>query len=117
LIDDIKAALEGMLSPDKIEEMLGEAEVREVFKIPKQGMIAGSYVVSGKVTRTARARLKRDAKVVHESFVESLKRFKDDAREVAEGFECGISIEGYDDYKIGDRIEFFEIKSVKRKLE
>ncbi|MFA4838886.1 MAG: translation initiation factor IF-2 [Candidatus Neomarinimicrobiota bacterium] len=117
LIDDIKATLEGMLSPDKIEEILGEAEVREVFKIPKQGMIAGSYVVAGKVTRTARARLKRDKQVLHVSFVESLKRFKDDAREVAEGFECGISIEGYDDYKVGDRIEFFEIKSVKRKLE
>jgi len=117
LIDDIKAALEGMLTPDKVEEMLGEAEVREVFKIPKQGMIAGSYVVSGKVTRTARARLKRGKEVLHESFVESLKRFKDDAREVAEGFECGISIEGYNDYKAGDRIEFFEIKSVKRKLE
>jgi len=116
LTDDINAALEGLLTPDKVEEHLGEAEVRVIFKIPKAGMIAGSYVVEGKVIRNAQARLKRDGQVIFEGPIESLKRFKDDVREVAEGYECGISLYGSPDYQVGDRIEFFEVKSVKRTL-
>ncbi len=116
LTDDINAALEGLLTPDKVEEHLGEAEVREVFKIPRAGMIAGSYIVEGKVTRNARARLKRDGQMIFEGQVESLKRFKDDVKEVNEGYECGIALQGASDYQAGDRIEFFEVKSVKRTL-
>ncbi|HPY00223.1 MAG: translation initiation factor IF-2 [Candidatus Neomarinimicrobiota bacterium] len=116
LTDDIKAALEGLLTPEKIEEHLGEAEVREIFKIPRVGEVAGSYVIEGKVTRNATARLKRNGEVIFEGAVESLKRFKDDVREVAEGFECGISLQGAPEFKVGDRIEFFEVKSVKRTL-
>jgi len=116
LTDDINAALEGLLTPDKVEEHLGEAEVREVFKIPKAGLIAGSYVVEGKIARNAQARIKRNGQVVFEGLVESLKRFKDDVREVNEGYECGISLQGSPDFQIGDRIEFFEVKSVKRTL-
>ncbi|MCK9244419.1 MAG: translation initiation factor IF-2 [Candidatus Marinimicrobia bacterium] len=116
LTEDVQAALEGLLTPDKIEEHLGEAEVREVFKIPRAGLIAGSYVVEGKVVRNAQARLKRDGEIIFEGPVESLKRFKDDVREVNEGYECGIALQGAPEYSVGDRIEFFEIKSVKRTL-
>ncbi|HNZ37857.1 MAG TPA: translation initiation factor IF-2, partial [Candidatus Marinimicrobia bacterium] len=90
--------------------------VREIFKIPRVGEVAGSYVIEGKVTRNATARLKRNGEVIFEGAVESLKRFKDDVREVAEGFECGISLQGAPEFKVGDRIEFFEVKSVKRTL-
>lgn len=114
--DDIKAALEGLLTPAKIEEPLGEAEVRQVFKISKIGTVAGSYVLSGKVTRHARVRLKRDGQVLFEGEIASLKRLKEDVREVVEGFECGIVLAGYDDIQVNDRLEFFEVKSVKRTL-
>lgn len=117
LADDIKAALEGLLTPEKVEEHLGEIEVRELFKIPKIGFIAGSYVKEGKVTRNARARIKRDGEVLYDGEVSSLKRFKDDVREVQEGFECGIAIEGFTDFEQGDTIEVYTVKSVKRKLE
>jgi len=117
LIDDVKSALEGMLAPEKIEEYIGEAEVRQVFKVPRIGYVAGCYVVEGRALRTARARVKRDGEVIFDGFVDSLKRFKDDVREVQEGFECGLALAGFSDYKEGDRIEFYEIKSVKRKLE
>jgi len=116
LIEDIQAALEGLLTPEKIEEHLGEAEVREIFKIPRAGMIAGSYIVEGKVLRNAMARLKRDDEIIFEGPIESLKRFKDDVREVSEGYECGIALQGSPNYNIGDHIEFFEVKSVKRTL-
>ncbi|MCD6204425.1 MAG: translation initiation factor IF-2 [Candidatus Marinimicrobia bacterium] len=117
LIDDIKAALEGLLSPEKVEEHLGTIEVREVFKIPKIGFVAGSYVKEGKVTRNAMGRIKRNDEVLHEATIVSLKRFKDDVKEVAEGFECGIALEGFSKYEPGDIIEAFNVKSVKRKLE
>jgi len=116
-MDDIKMALEGLLTPDKVEEHLGEAEVREIFKIPKIGFIAGCSVVEGKVTRSCRARLKRNGEVLWEASLSSLKRFKDDAKEVAEGFECGIALVGFTEYEAGDRIECFDVKSVKRTLD
>jgi len=117
LVDDIKAALEGLLTPDKIEERLGLVEVREVFKIPKLGFIAGSYVKEGKVTRTAMGRIIRAGEVLHVGQIGSLKRFKDDVREVPQDFECGVAVDGFTKYEQGDEIEIFEIKSVKRKLE
>lgn len=117
LADDIKSALEGLLSPEKIEEHLGLVEVREVFKIPKIGLIAGAYVKEGKVTRNAKARIKRGDEIIHEAAIGSLRRFKDDVREVQEGFECGIVVDGFTQYEAGDLIEVFEMKSVKRKLE
>ena len=115
-IDEVKLALEGLLEPDKIEEVIGLAEVRDQFKIPKLGIIAGCMVVSGKVVRNAFLRVKRDSDVVHEGKLTSLKRFKDDANEVLESFECGIGIEGMNDFQEKDIIEVFEIKEVKRKL-
>jgi translation initiation factor IF-2 len=117
LVDDIKSALEGLLSPEKIEEHLGLIEVREVFKIPKIGLIAGAYVKEGKVTRNAKARIKRGDEIIHEAAIGSLRRFKDDVREVQEGYECGIVVDGFTQYETGDLIEVFEVKSVKRKLE
>lgn len=108
--DDIKKAMEGLLEPIIREETLGRAEVREVFKVSKVGTIAGSYVVDGKITRSAKLRLVRDNVVIYEGDVSSLKRFKDDAKEVATGYECGIGIAGYNDLKEGDVIEAFLLK-------
>jgi translation initiation factor IF-2 len=113
LVEEIEAALKGMLAPEFEEVVLGRAEVREVFKIPR-GVIAGSMVTEGTITRNAKARLLRDGVVVHTSTIGSLRRFKEDAREVKEGFECGIGIEGYMDVKVGDAIEVFEDRLVPR---
>lgn len=110
IIDDVKKAMEGLLAPEEIEQVLGQAEVREVFKVSKIGQIAGCNVRSGKVVRNAKARLLRDQVVVFEGNITSLKRFKDDAREVAEGYECGIGLENYNDIKVGDVIEAFMIE-------
>jgi len=115
-IEEVKLALEGLLEPDKIEEVLGLAEVRDQFKIPKLGLIAGCMVTMGKVVRNAFLRVKRDGEVVHEGKLTSLKRFKDDVNEVLEGFECGIGIEGMQDFNENDIIEVFEIKEIKRTL-
>jgi translation initiation factor IF-2 len=115
-VDDLKAAMSGMLTPDKKEEILGTAEIREVFKVSKIGSIAGCMVTAGLVRRSARLRLLRDNVVIFTGELESLKRFKDDAREVKEGFECGLNIKGYNDISKGDLIEFFEIKEVARVL-
>jgi len=115
-VDDLKAAMSGMLTPDKKEEVLGTAEIREVFKVSKIGSIAGCMVTAGLVRRSARLRLLRDNVVIFTGELESLKRFKDDAREVKEGFECGLNIKGYNDIAKGDLIEFFEIKEVARVL-
>lgn len=117
LIDDIKKALTGMLTPDVVEDALGAAEVREVFSVPKIGTIAGCSVVDGKIARNNLLRLVRDGRVVYEGKVSSLKRFKDDVKEVATGYECGIGIENFNDLKIGDVIEAFEMKEVARTLE
>ena len=114
-IDDVREAMEGLLAPTFREKALGRAEVRKTFNVPG-GTIAGSMVVDGKVTRAGRARLVRDGRVVWEGKIGSLKRFKDDAREVASGYECGIGLENYNDVKPGDVIEAFEMETVLRKL-
>ena len=107
LLNDIKAAMLGMLEPTILEKVLGQAEVRQLFKVPKVGVIAGCYVTDGKVTRSAEVRLLRDNVVIYEGKVGSLKRFKDDVSEVKSGYECGIGIANYNDLKEGDVIEFF----------
>ncbi len=115
-IDDVKAALSGMLKPEQREAELGRAEVRELFRVPKLGVIAGCYVLSGTIRRDGKARLVRDGIVIYEGRVGSLRRFKDDVREVAQGYECGIGIEGYQDIKEGDVIEAYEVREVARSL-
>jgi translation initiation factor IF-2 len=115
-IDDVKAALSGMLKPEQRESELGRAEVRELFRVPKLGVIAGSYVLSGNLQRDAKARLVRDGIVIYEGRIGSLRRFKDDVREVAQGYECGIGIDGYQDIKEGDVIEAYEVREVARSL-
>jgi translation initiation factor IF-2 len=115
-VDELKVAMSGMLTPDKKEEVIGTAEIRQVFKVSKIGSIAGCMVTSGVVRRSARLRLLRENVVVFTGELESLKRFKDDAREVKEGFECGLNIKGYNDIAEGDHLEFFEIKEIARTL-
>ena len=115
-LDDIKAALSGMLKPEEREKILGEAEVRQTFRVPKLGVIAGSYVRSGVIRRNGRARLIRDGVVIYEGKVASLRRFKDDATEVRDGFECGIGLENYQDVKEGDVVEAFEVEEVARQI-
>ncbi len=115
-VDDLKAAMSGMLTPEKKEEILGTAEIRQVFKVSKIGSIAGCMVTSGLVKRTARLRLLRDHVVIFTGELDSLKRFKDDVKEVKEGFECGLNIRNYNDIQEGDVLEFFEIKEVARTL-
>lgn len=115
-VDEVKAAMSGLLAPEQKEEIIGTAEVRQVFRISKVGTIAGCMVLSGVVRRNARLRLLRDNVVIYTGELESLKRFKDDVREVKEGFECGLSIKNYNDVQEGDHLEFFEIKEVARTL-
>ena len=115
-VDDLRAAMSGMLTPDKKEEVIGVAEIRQVFRISKIGSIAGCMVTNGVVRRAARLRLLRDNVVIFTGELESLKRFKDDVREVKESFECGLNIKGYNDIVEGDQLEFFEIKEVARTL-
>lgn len=116
-INEIKSALEGMLSPVVSEEVVGAVEVREVFKVPKIGTIAGCFVTEGKMIRGAKARLYRDGIVAYQGELGTLKRFKDDVREVEKGYECGISIVNYNDIKVGDVIETFKLIETKKKLE
>ncbi|MRR55297.1 MAG: translation initiation factor IF-2 [Deltaproteobacteria bacterium] len=111
-VDDIKKAMEGLLEPTLKEKYLGRAEIREVFSVPKHGNVAGSYVLDGKMIRNSQVRLLRDNIVVYEGKMASLRRFKDDIKEVAAGYECGISLENYNDIKPGDIIESFEIEKV-----
>ncbi|HVZ44961.1 MAG TPA: translation initiation factor IF-2 [Ramlibacter sp.] len=115
-VDELKAAMSGMLAPEKKEEVIGSAEIRQVFRVSKIGAIAGCMVTSGVVRRTARVRLLRNNVVLFTGELESLKRFKDDVREVKEGFECGLNIRGYNDIEVGDQLEFFEIKEIARSL-
>jgi translation initiation factor IF-2 len=103
-----------MLKPVETEEVLGEAEVRALFKVSRLGTIAGCMVTNGVIRRNARVRLIRDGAVIHETNISQLKRFKDDVREVAEGFECGILLEGFNDLKEGDILEAFETRNVER---
>jgi len=115
-VDDLKAAMSGMLTPDKKEEIIGNAEIRNIFKVSKIGSIAGCMVTAGVVRRTAKLRLLRGNVVIHTGELDSLKRFKDDAKEVKEGFECGLNLKNYNDIEVGDILEFFEIKEVARTL-
>ena len=114
VINDIKDAMEGMLDPEFREVVLGQVEVRETFKVPNIGTVAGAYVTDGVVQRNAEVRLVRDGIVIHEGKISSLKRFKDDVKEVAQGYECGIGIEDYNDIKVGDVIEAFTMEEIKR---
>ena len=116
-VKDIKDAMSGMLEPEQREVQIGEVEVRQVFSVSRTGKIAGVYVVSGVVRRNALARLSRNGEVLFEGKVNSLKRFKDDVREVSAGFECGVGLEGCDDVQEGDRIEFYVIEEVSRSIE
>jgi translation initiation factor IF-2 len=115
-VDELKVAMSGMLAPDRREEVIGMAEIRTVFVASKIGTVAGCMVTSGMVTRSANFRLLRDNIVVYTGELDSLKRMKDDVREVREGFECGIKLKNYNDIKEGDQLEFFEIKEVARTL-
>ena len=114
LTEDIEQALVGMLKPVTTEESLGEAEVRETFRASRVGTIAGCMVTTGVVRRGAQVRVVRDGTVVYETTIDSLKRFQDDAREVTEGFECGIHLANFDDVKIGDILEAYETRQVER---
>jgi translation initiation factor IF-2 len=115
-VDEVKAALSGMLTPEKKEAVLGLVEVRQVFRISKVGTVAGCYVTEGLIRRNARVRVLRDNVVIHDGELESLKRFKDDVREVKAGFECGLSIRSYTDIKVGDQLEAYEVQEVARTL-
>ncbi|MFM6951625.1 MAG: translation initiation factor IF-2, partial [Bacteroidota bacterium] len=115
-IDEIKAAMEGMLSPEVVEKVIGNVEIREVFKISKVGTIAGCYVTSGMIERKAKLRVVRDGVVIHTGELASLKRFKDDVKEVAKGYECGLQVERFNDIQEGDYLEIFKTEEVKRKL-
>lgn len=116
-MEDVRAAMEGLLTPELKEELIGTVEVRNTFKIPKIGTIAGCYVVSGKVRRNAEIRLIHEGVEVFKGKISSLKRFKDDAREVEEGFECGIGLEGFHEIEVGDTIEAYEVRELAKKLE
>jgi translation initiation factor IF-2 len=115
-VDDVKAALSGLLAPEQREQVLGLVEIRQIFRVPKVGVVAGCMVLDGVVKRTANARLLRDNVVIWTGELSSLKRFKDDVKEVKAGFECGLSLKGYDDIKEGDQLEIFEVQEVARTL-
>lgn len=115
-LDEVKAAMAGLLAPEVKESALGRAAVRQVFRVPKVGTVAGCYVLEGKITRTAQVRVLRDNVVIHEGKLESLRRFKDDVKEVAAGYECGIGLEKFQDIKEGDVLEAFEMVEVKRQV-
>ncbi len=117
VLDTMKEMLSGLLSPETVEEHLGWAEVRAVFHIQKVGTVAGCFVTDGKMLRNAQARIHRDGDVVHTGKLSTLKRFKDDVREVASGYECGLSVDGYKDVQEGDRVEVFELKQIKRSID
>lgn len=116
MVDEIKKAMTGMLTPQLVEKVMGTAEVRNIFSVPKLGVIAGCSVTKGKIQRSNMLRLVRDGKIVYEGKLASLKRFKDDAKEVAEGFECGIGIENFNDIKVGDVIEAYMKEEIAREL-
>jgi translation initiation factor IF-2 len=116
-VADVRAALEGMLRPEQREVILGEAEVRETFKVSRVGTIAGCSVRSGMITKAGRVRLIRDAVEVYDGTLASLRRFKDDVKEVKEGYECGIGLENFNDLKVGDVIECYRTEEVARTLQ
>ena len=114
IIDDVQNAMKGMLDPEYKEEILGKAEIREIFKVPNLGIVGGAYIIEGKVKRNAQIRLVRDGIVIHEGTISSLRRFKDDVKEVAQGYECGLGIESYNDIKPSDIIECFHMVEIER---
>ena len=116
MIDEVKFAMTGMLAPEFKQQIIGLAEVRDVFKSPKIGAIAGCMVIEGNVKRSNPIRVLRDNIVIYEGELESLRRFKDDVQEVRNGMECGIGVKNYNDVRAGDQIEVFEIVEVKREL-
>jgi len=111
-IDDIKAAMSGLLDPVYEETVLGRAEVRATFRVPNAGTVAGCYVTDGRILRNAMVRVLRDQVIIYEGKISSLKRFKDDVREVLEGYECGIGIERFNDVKVGDHLEAYHMQEV-----
>ena len=113
-IEDVEAAMKGMLDPEFEEKVIGNVEVRQTFRISNVGTIAGGYVISGKVERNANVRVIRENVVIHDGHLSTLKRFKDDVKEVTKGFECGIQIENYNDIKEGDVIEVYIMEEIKR---
>jgi translation initiation factor IF-2 len=116
LLDDLKDALSGMLAPELREEIVGIAEVRDVFRSPKFGAVAGCMVTEGTIYRSKKIRVLRDNVVIYEGELESLRRFKDDVQEVRNGFECGIGVRNYNDVREGDKIEVFDVKEIARSL-
>lgn len=116
LIDDVKLAMAGLLDKKRVEVYLGRAEVRQTFSIPKAGTVAGCFVIDGKLVRNAQVRLLRDSRIIFDGKLNSLKRFKDDAKEVNQGYECGMGIDGYNDIKVGDLIEAYQIDMVAQEL-
>ena len=116
-INEVKSALEGMLSPIISEKLVATVEVRETFKVPKVGTIAGCYVTDGKITRNNKIRLFREGVTIYEGQLATLKRFKDDVKEVDAGYECGLNIANFNDIKIGDVIESYETVETKQKLQ
>jgi len=115
-IEDVKSAMSGLLKPEIREVVLGRAEVRQVIHVPKVGFVAGAYVQEGKLIRNCQCRIIRDNIVIHEGDLASLRRFKDDVKEVASGYECGISFEKFNDIRVGDQIEAFIMEEIKREL-
>jgi len=115
-IADVKAGLEGLLEPTVVEKIMGKAEVRQIFSIPKMGVIAGCFVLDGIIQRNTDAKLIRDSVIVYQGKIGSLRRFKDDVKEVQAGYECGIGIEKFQDIKVGDIIEPFSLEKIARKL-
>ena len=116
VIDDVKQALSGMLAPEKKESIIGLVEVRQVFRVPKIGAVAGCMVLDGVVKRSSQVRVLRNNVVIHTGELDSLKRFKDDVREVKQGFECGMSVKNFNDIVEGDQFEVFEVTEVARTL-
>jgi len=116
VVDEVKAAMEGLLAPTMVEKNIGKAEIRQVFKTSKSGAVAGCMVIEGVIKRSGGARLLRDGASIWQGKIGGLKRFKDDAKDVKEGFECGISLDGFSEFKEGDIIEAFEVEEVKQTL-
>jgi translation initiation factor IF-2 len=114
LLEEVRAGVTGLLAPETREVIDGVAEVREIFRLPNRAVAAGLYVLNGKALRNARVRVIRDGKVIHDGTVASLRRFKEDVREVAAGYECGLTIENFNDLRVGDQIEFYHIERVPR---
>jgi translation initiation factor IF-2 len=115
-VDEVKAAMEGLLAPTLVEKVIGRAEIRQIFRVSKAGQVAGCMVIEGLIKRAASIRLLRDNIVIWTGKLSSLKRFKDDVREVKEGFDCGMAFENYQDVKEGDIVEAYELEEVRQTL-